>query len=72
MEVSGQLHALAILPPGKEPLVPIGQEAGWAPDPVWMWYQREKFPAHFRNAEIKIDDCSNIISSLFACNIQFL
>jgi len=24
MEVSGQLHALAALPPGKEPLVPIG------------------------------------------------
>jgi hypothetical protein len=24
MEVSGQLHASAVLPPGKEPLVPIG------------------------------------------------
>jgi hypothetical protein len=24
MEVSGQLHAPAVLPPGKEPLVPIG------------------------------------------------
>jgi hypothetical protein len=30
MEVSGQLHALAALPPGKEPLLPIGWEAGWA------------------------------------------
>jgi hypothetical protein len=28
---SGQLHALATLPPGKEPLVPTGEEAGWAP-----------------------------------------
>jgi hypothetical protein len=28
MEVSGQLHAPAVLPPGKEPLVPIGQDAG--------------------------------------------
>jgi hypothetical protein len=36
MEVSGQLHAPAALPPGKEPLVPIGQEAGWAPEPFWM------------------------------------
>jgi len=27
MEVSGQLHAPATLPPGKEPLVPIGLEA---------------------------------------------
>jgi hypothetical protein len=24
MDVNGQLHALAILPPGKEPPVPIG------------------------------------------------
>jgi hypothetical protein len=41
MEVSGQLHAPAALPPGKEPLVPIGQEAGWAPEPVWMRWWRE-------------------------------
>jgi hypothetical protein len=30
MEASGQLHSPAALPPGKEPLVPIGLEAGWA------------------------------------------
>jgi hypothetical protein len=24
------------LPPGKGPLVPIGQEAGWASEPVWI------------------------------------
>jgi hypothetical protein len=30
MEVSCQLHAPAALPPGKEPIVHIGQEAGWA------------------------------------------
>jgi hypothetical protein len=29
MEVSGQLDAPAALPPGKEPTVPFGQEAGW-------------------------------------------
>jgi hypothetical protein len=28
MEVSGQLHALAAVPPEKEPPVPIGQEVG--------------------------------------------
>jgi hypothetical protein len=37
----GQLHAPATLPPGKEPLVPIGQEAGWAPEPVWTTWRRE-------------------------------
>jgi hypothetical protein len=24
-----------VLPPGKEPPVPIVQEAGWAPRPIW-------------------------------------
>jgi hypothetical protein len=35
MEVNGQLHAPATLLPGKEPLVSIGNEAGWAPESVW-------------------------------------
>jgi hypothetical protein len=34
LEVSGQLHAPAALPPGKEPPVPIGQEVGWTSEPV--------------------------------------
>jgi hypothetical protein len=38
MEVSGQLHAPAALPPGKEPLVTIGYDAGWALEPVWTWW----------------------------------
>ena len=33
--VGGQRHALTTLPPGNDP-VPIVQEAGWAPGPVWM------------------------------------
>jgi hypothetical protein len=33
-EVSGQLHAPASLPPGKEPPVHIGKEAGWTSEPV--------------------------------------
>jgi hypothetical protein len=32
MEVGGQLHAPAALPPGKEPLVPIGEKVGWTPE----------------------------------------
>jgi hypothetical protein len=41
--VSGQHHAPAVLlPPGKGPLVPIVQEAGWAPEPVWTQRIEEK------------------------------
>jgi hypothetical protein len=44
MEVSGQLHAQVALSP-----VPIGQEAGWAPDPVWtMWRGEKSFTARNR------------------------
>jgi hypothetical protein len=39
--VSGQIHALAALSPGKQPLVPIVQEAGWAPEPVWTTWRSE-------------------------------
>jgi hypothetical protein len=45
MEVSGQLQALAALPPGKEPLVPTGYEAGWAPESVWtLWNKEISYP----------------------------
>jgi hypothetical protein len=30
------------LPPGKGPSVPIVQEAGWAPEPVWTQRLEEK------------------------------
>jgi hypothetical protein len=36
-----QLHALAALPSWKEPPVPFGKEAGWAPEPVWTTWRRE-------------------------------
>jgi hypothetical protein len=36
VEVSGQLHTLAALHLGRQPLVPIGSEAEWAPELVWM------------------------------------
>jgi len=34
MVVIDQLHDAAALPPRKDPLVHIGQEAGWVPEPV--------------------------------------
>jgi hypothetical protein len=43
MGVSGQRHApAALLPPGKWPAVPIVQEAGWAPEPVWTQRLEDK------------------------------
>jgi hypothetical protein len=42
MRVSGQLHAPAALYPGERTPAPIGQEAGWAPDPVWTKMLEEK------------------------------
>jgi hypothetical protein len=46
MEVNGQFHAPAALPPGKEPGLPIGREAGWAPGLVWTLCRRRKSLAH--------------------------
>jgi hypothetical protein len=41
LEVSGQIHAPAALPLGKEPPVPIGEEGGWATEPVWTTWRRQ-------------------------------
>jgi hypothetical protein len=42
LELNGQIHAPAALTPAKYPPAPIGYEAGWAPEPVWMLWRREK------------------------------
>jgi hypothetical protein len=42
MGVSGQRHAPAALYPGERTPVPIGQEAGWATEPVWTQRLEEK------------------------------
>jgi hypothetical protein len=42
MEVSDQFHTLAALPLEMDFLVWIGDEAGWAPEPVWMLWRRIK------------------------------
>jgi hypothetical protein len=40
-EMSGQHHAPAALSQGKQPQAPIGQEVGWAPEPVWTIWRSE-------------------------------
>jgi hypothetical protein len=44
MGVSSQRHDPAALYPRKGPPVPIVQEAGWAPEPVWTHRLEEKSP----------------------------
>jgi hypothetical protein len=44
MNVSGQLHSPATLPLGWETLGPTEEEDGWAPEPVWTQWQRQKNP----------------------------
>jgi hypothetical protein len=39
--VSGQLHATAALPLGKDLPVPFEEEVGWTPEPVWKTWRRE-------------------------------
>jgi hypothetical protein len=41
--------ALVTLHPGKEPLVPIKHEAGWAPLLVWLLWRIDNFLDYARN-----------------------
>ena len=41
MEVNSQPHAPAALSPGKDHMVPIELEAGWASGPVWTFWEFE-------------------------------
>jgi hypothetical protein len=55
MEVSGQLHCLATLIPGKEPPVRIGYETGRVLVPVWtLWNKGKPFvPAGDRTPTVQ-------------------
>jgi hypothetical protein len=53
MEASGQIHAPAALLPRKELLVVIGEEAGWASQPVWTLWRSEKRVAPAGNRSMK-------------------
>jgi hypothetical protein len=71
MEVSGQLHAPAALPPGKEPHLPVEQEAGWAPEPVWATWRSENDCFH-RDSNSDRSVVQPEAISYTDCAIQFL
>jgi hypothetical protein len=50
MEMSGQLHAPAALTPRKKHVVPIGQEAGWSPEPGLDAMVKKKIPSPRRES----------------------
>jgi hypothetical protein len=63
LEVSGQLHAPAALPQGKEPSVPIGQEVGWAPEPVLTtWRKENSWPYRDSNSNPSV---AQLVASLY-------
>jgi len=51
VEVSGQLHAPAVIPPEKEPPVHFGLEVGWDPELVWTRWRGEKSPCPCRESK---------------------
>jgi hypothetical protein len=56
--MSGQIHTAAGLPTGKEPQVPIGQEAGLSSGKVWTRSRTEKFSAPTRNGSPVVEPVS--------------
>jgi hypothetical protein len=67
MGVSGQrLAPAALYPRGKGPPVPIVQEAGWAPEPVWTQRLEEVdiYVTHLRRLSSLPSFCNPVISSV--------
>jgi hypothetical protein len=62
MEVSGQLHAPAALPQGKQLPLAIVYEAAWAQEQVWMLWRREKSLSHTENRTPIPRSCSPLLS----------
>jgi hypothetical protein len=56
------------LPPGKEPPVPIVQEAGWAPEPVWTQGLEETSSAPVGDRTSIARSPSPYLSTSSSCN----
>jgi hypothetical protein len=61
LEVSSQIHPSAAFSPGKELLVPTGQEAGWAPEQVRGTWRGEN-PYPYRDSNSKSSAVQSVAS----------
>jgi hypothetical protein len=59
------------LAPGKGPPVPIGQEAGWAPEPVWMQRLEEKSSPSVRDRSPVVQSVLSHCTELPRLRIKF-
>jgi hypothetical protein len=62
MEVSAQLYSQAALPQRKTPPVPIGWEAGQAPDRVWTLRSIEKYLAPAGRSWSSFENSQNVFN----------
>jgi hypothetical protein len=53
------------LPPGKGPPKPIGQEAGWAPEPVWTQKLEEKSFCLCRGSNLDRPVVQSVVKTLY-------
>jgi hypothetical protein len=67
MEVSGHIHGQV-----KEPLVPIGQKAGWVSEPVLMLCSREKYLATAGNRTSATQLVAKTETFLCQCFYRFI
>jgi len=53
----------------KEPLVRIGQETKWAPEPVWMRWRREPNPGRLANSLVTtLTELSRLLPTTLLAN----
>jgi L-lactate permease len=69
MEMGGQVHAPAALPPTKEPQVPTEWESGWQPNSFWTAWVRDgiQTPAENRTQDLLVH---SLVTALSRVRIQ--
>jgi len=61
MNISGQHHNPPALPPGTEPMVPIGYEDGWAPKASLEVVVKRKIPSPCQDSNTYHPTCNPVL-----------